>query len=706
MKLTVYREATKNRPDGTIVHKGEDAHPYVDDQLIMVADGMGGAAAIYHQKFNPELFEEEKLLDVLFNGVFEDYSNETFVNYVTDSFSEFYAVKHCYFDSIYNMKKSGYFASRLVGAIVLHDSLYNEEHKAEKIFATLAACETEADRDAYLAGLGAEYKELIQTKLRAIAKNANLIYESSFVGLSLLGTTLCATLYLEHEDRVEALYLTAGDSRPYAWTEQGGLCQVLLDQEGADGTMTNVIKANEDEDFDIHCSYFSIAKPCVLFNASDGCFDSGKFAISQLAFEKLVLEAGAAGYNPDEPDDNDPTENLAEMSGYLTDFFLDYGRHDDSSTIAMKIFGYPTYKEFGEACDRRMGVISDEYFSKMEDLVEVNYVSAYEEFERVFPARIAELKEKFSLEPAAMEYCRNSVSGPKYAPYQKKLQEIKEKKNAEKKRIREAEATIENIVSSNYMRFHEFMEDKDHRDEYEAKCGISDAEKNYVLQLSEYEDYLGLQGAELDSAVADLRALLDAIGAVGIPASFEDFATVDFKAAVESKKKLDKLFAFFTALTAKKLEVVKKLMSEHKKYVGANKKLAKKNQEGVDLVCKKLLDGEIEYTDVLTLDSDKLKLAEAITTAHEAQATFDDLEANGKQKALEACAVAYWDIKYLDVIKAIVAAPECTVDPALAESARKTVAEIESAAASKEKGELQKALLEKYEAAYNAYVGG
>ena len=137
-----------------------------------------------------------------------------------------------------------------------------------------------------------------------------------------------------------------------------------------------------------------------------------------------------------------------------------------------------------------------------------------------------------------------------------------------------------------------------------------------------------------------------------------------------------------------------------------NKKLAKKNQEGVDLVCKKLLDGEIEYTDVLTLDSDKLKLAEAITTAHEAQATFDDLEANGKQKALEACAVAYWDIKYLDVIKAVVAAPECTVDPALAESARKTVAEIESAAASKEKGELQKALLEKYEAAYNAYVGG
>ena len=31
MELTVYRQSSKTRPDGTIVYKGEDARPYVDE---------------------------------------------------------------------------------------------------------------------------------------------------------------------------------------------------------------------------------------------------------------------------------------------------------------------------------------------------------------------------------------------------------------------------------------------------------------------------------------------------------------------------------------------------------------------------------------------------------------------------------------------------------------------------------------------------
>jgi len=60
MKLTMYRQASKTRPDGTVVYKGEDALPYVDEQLFMVADGMGGAAAMRHQKFNQDMFDKEK----------------------------------------------------------------------------------------------------------------------------------------------------------------------------------------------------------------------------------------------------------------------------------------------------------------------------------------------------------------------------------------------------------------------------------------------------------------------------------------------------------------------------------------------------------------------------------------------------------------------------------------------------------------------
>ena len=71
--ITVYRQSSKKRPDGTIVYKGEDARPYVDGQIIFVADGLGGAAAIRHQKIVPELFDSEKLMDALFAGVYKIY---------------------------------------------------------------------------------------------------------------------------------------------------------------------------------------------------------------------------------------------------------------------------------------------------------------------------------------------------------------------------------------------------------------------------------------------------------------------------------------------------------------------------------------------------------------------------------------------------------------------------------------------------------
>ena len=182
MELTVYRQSSKTRPDGTTVYKGEDARPYVDGQIFFVADGLGGAAAIRHQKIKPELFDEDQLLDTLFSGVYDDYGNETFAAYVKESFFELFAVKDCYTDNINNIKKSGYFASRIVTAIILHEMLYNDAYSAESIFSTLAARGSEAERAAYLGTLGRYFRDLIQGKIRQIARNANLVYESAYSG--------------------------------------------------------------------------------------------------------------------------------------------------------------------------------------------------------------------------------------------------------------------------------------------------------------------------------------------------------------------------------------------------------------------------------------------------------------------------------------------------------------------------------------------
>ena len=55
-----------------VLQKAQEIYGYLPIEVQkMVADGLGGAAAIRHQKIAPELFSEDKLLDTLFSGVYK-----------------------------------------------------------------------------------------------------------------------------------------------------------------------------------------------------------------------------------------------------------------------------------------------------------------------------------------------------------------------------------------------------------------------------------------------------------------------------------------------------------------------------------------------------------------------------------------------------------------------------------------------------------
>ncbi len=360
MDFTVFRQASKTRPDGTIIYKGEDAVPYVGNHILLVADGLGGAAAIRHQSFNKEMFDANKLFDILFNGVFDEY-DQTLIDYVKSSFKEFLGIKECYFDNVNNIKKSGYFASRIVSAIFLYlaEKILKDEtflSQCNQIFNNELTSESSNE---VLEKFSKFFVDNISSMLQKVSKNANLIYESAFTGLALLGTTLCATIYFEREDSVKALYFVAGDSRPYLWNETG-LYQISADQKRADGGMTNYVKANGD--FEIKCEYRSFAKPCVLFNASDGIFDSEKFSLSQLGLEKLLLDTIIS------------SSTIQEVGAKLETGFLEWGNHDDSSTMAFKAFGYDSFESLQSTARMRDEKLMDGIFSKIPDILEHNYI--------------------------------------------------------------------------------------------------------------------------------------------------------------------------------------------------------------------------------------------------------------------------------------------------------------------------------------------
>lgn len=694
MKLTVYRQSSKTRPDGTVVYKGEDALPYIDEQIFFVADGLGGSAAIRHQKLKAELFDSDMLMDILFNGVYDDYCDERFVKYVKDSFFELFAVKDCYTDNINNIKKSGYFASRLVTAIVLHELLYSEKCSAKSIFELHNKAIKEGKDQEFLDSLGAHFKKQIQDNLRKIAHNANLIYESSYSGLALLGSTICATIYYEHEDCVETMYLTAGDSRPYVWDSKKGLCQILADQEGNDGGMTNYIRANEDSDFDIRCNYFKFDKPCVLFNASDGCFDSGKF-ISQLAFEKLIMDSAKA------------TDSVEGLSEALTSFFVDYGRHDDSSTIAMRFFGFDSFDAFKEKVDERSAVLENDYIAVMPDILDVDYVAEYEQCANTFPAKISALKEKFESEKGTVRYCTEFVRSGKYRPYVEKVQAIDGKIEVQKTKIRAAKNNIENIIAQNFIKFKPFLDRKDSWTERHYTSKIQNVERKYQERATDYLSVVEKYKKDFDKSVQSLNDLLGRIFEIGVPETFSDFDDISYQIVEDCEKTMDDLFEFFAGLKSRKLDVVRKLTQQRKDYIEKNIKLAQRYHEAVKTLRQMVETGRICLDDVQMFSDDRRELLGELEVIKAARSEMERLGSEAKDEALHEAVDSYWEENYIEIISVIVKDTNIELSDAVRNEAIAVLNELnEQTKGVKEKCELQRQLFSKYDEGYSMYIGG
>lgn len=446
MKMTMYRQATKVRDGGLTVYKGEDALPYVGENFFIVADGMGGAGAIRHINFNKDIFDEDKIFDVMFKEALPD-ADEEVIAYVKKAFFELYAVKDCYFDSAYNMKKSGYFGSRICAASLMYyikKLLASEDGKDLKDLHS-ASDEVKAET---IKKIGDYFTKNINNSMIKVSESANLIYETVFSGLALLGTTVCGTIFFEREDEVDAIYLVAGDSRPFLW-DKDGLKLVVEDQKRDDGGMTNYIKANGD--FTISASFSTFKKPCVLFNASDGVYESAQFHVSEVGLEKLLLETICE------------SEDMIGLKDKLEEIYLDYGTHDDSSTIALKTFGYEGYEDLKNAASKRLKEIMKDYFDKMPDFLQIDYTAAVENAKKAERIRQNAISADLLKFEKVSGYCKDKVTGSD------KTEEI----TALQSQITEKKAEIEEIRKKIVDFLCENVGVTDNGDDDGDKCGAS-----------------------------------------------------------------------------------------------------------------------------------------------------------------------------------------------------------------------------------------
>lgn len=644
MKLTVYRQSSKQRPDGQIIYKGEDARPYVGDNVLFVADGLGGASAIRHQKFKPELFDEDKILSVLFKDIpgYEDEIlslNEEYKKYIVNSFGEFTSIKNCYFDNIYNIKKSGYFASRIVAAIFLHDVLYDMNSKQPiwniengVLFDKYNQAENKQE---FLDNISKYITDKVKVELKTIAKNANLIYESSYSGLALLGTTLCATIFYEREDCVEAFYFVAGDSRPYMWNDKG-LFQVVEDQEGQDGGMTNYIKANEDGDFKIECKYLKFNKPCILFNASDGCFDS-KYFISQMAFEKLILETIVA--------END----LDAVSAKLENIFLEYGKHDDSSTIAMRFFGYENFEAIKTAAKNRIEVLNKKYFETLPTLLDEDYATNIEEYKSTCPDDLKALKNDLENLPSVKQHCFEIMKNGQFDVYNSRVAPLDAKVAEHKNKYKEIYSQIQNLVERNYLFFAiQLKTENAYKDKDYEKA--KDFKGLYEEALNKYKASIEDNKLIIEKIKELLLGELEKISEVEV-ANVQNFEQIDLKSIFGCKADILNIQRFFKGLKQNKNETIKRLEVYRSAFYDKNLKTAKNHPNEVRTIINSILADKIDLTTITIFDFDKNLLKEALVKLSQLNDLIKAIDIEERNALMENIYPTFWERNYLSIMK-------------------------------------------------------
>ncbi len=679
MKITVYRQDAKVRPGGVTVYKGEDAIPYADNGLLLVADGMGGSAGMRHTKFRAELFDSDKLPHILFDGVLENISEETLA-YIKRSFFEFHAVKDCYFDNIFNIKKSGYFGSRILSSIVLHEVSANRQFYTDQVFDALSALTDAKQRDAYLNTLSEKFSSLLLSKMRKAAANANLIYESAVSGMSLLGTTLCLTLYREKDDCVEAIYLLAGDSRPYMWNEEG-LYQIVRDQEREDGCMTSYVYVNDGATLQLKSRYMRFKKPCVLFNCSDGCFDSSYFAMSQMAYEKLLLDTLQAA------------DTAADAEKALHDFFLTGGRHDDSSTIALRAFGYEGFDALKESAARRAAQLALSYLSRLPDLLTCDHRRSYDAAKGAFDKKLSMLKDRFAVEPCVRTYLEQLVQSEPELGYREKIDSIQAEKTETERYLAYVCNAHWDAVTRNFT--------------YAAdKAGIC-LNKRLSFDLAQWQgQYLACRQAyteklktHRDKLLANTQALSESLSALA------DGGDTDSSIPENWEDDMRSLMGFMSDLARGNDCMQKTLSNLREIYYKGNSKTVSEYPEQASLLVQMIQSGQISLADILLFPEDRAAWKEIPDTVAQIREKIDHLENEAPKLVLEEIMQAVWEERHIEIIKHFMThEPQMISDALGAEWGvlfEETVCEEK---ALWDKCRLQTELLEKYEQEYSRYM--
>lgn len=295
------------------VLKNEDAMPFIGDDLLIAADGLGGSGSAVHE------IDRTKHADIhgeILAGVFGDIPQmspelsqyvEELIAPLTDEgddTSALWASRIAIARCAYALTEGGFKGAKL---------------DDEKVRAELA--------------------EFIAKGLHGAVEQFDL-KNGKYDNQLLLPTTLAFIRFTEEKESVIAETVWAGDSRCYALLPSG-LKVLSVDDEDGSGSITNLFYADNAK---VRLNYLrhEIQKPCVLMAVSDGVFDP--FAPhDHLGVEQTVLSTMA--------ESGSEQELQEKLRGYFDRV------HADDATMAFASFGFDGFADMKDAFKDRIGKI-------------------------------------------------------------------------------------------------------------------------------------------------------------------------------------------------------------------------------------------------------------------------------------------------------------------------------------------------------------
>lgn len=635
---------------------GEDAKPYADEKLIVVADGLGGRGGFPHTELDRGMLEKDRLVDVAFSPVFdlEGEKYEDLKKFIQESFSDLFALKEIYGRDFYSSKGSGYFASHLVAAIALYllrfdarfdiDALFENCEKAkaraqeetgekkegekatppanaeskdknaesktentvEKAENAPVKAENAVSKEELLQKFALDFSAALKERLAAIAQNAGLKNESRLKGTYLLPTTLSVTLMREREESVDLICLWAGDSRAYYWNEEG-LAQISDDHE-IGGTMTNLISLAKD--FRLQICSLKVKKPCLVFNATDGVYKCMMFA-SPLDLESLLLQVILK------------SESVEQLEENLDKIYENIGRHDDSNSLAAVTFGYADLGALKAAAEKRSDEIERKIVSRLPGILTRDYRAEYEKADAEFISSLLKVKDKAIAVPEVLAAITRQMKERKYAPFEKEVAEIKGKIRRKELEIRACREEIAAKVALHWIKKPTLrkLSGKDlplfKKGLYKKVEGIDELKKAYASGCDEEIDELQKQVEKFCECGDKLRDVI----------TVKDTA----QAAKEGLERIEEVVKKLKARARGKNEIYKQYFSDLEDIEKVSKEMMQEDEAEIEKLAEEIFSGKR----TLGGTSGELEAEMSAILAKKTEAEAEISALNGRLKEIE-----------------------------------------------------------------------